>query len=641
MAERLGVREEPPCMITRDAVALGRGLVVPGGGEMVRDERRTLVALAARVEIGRCAAMEEAPTGERHLPADELARLLVAELDRSIRALDEQPATDELLERENDLLVGAAARGPHRVGVERPTEHGCGGKHLERQLAETGEPSLEEVTHAHRKRPVGLVVSASERIEVLHDEEREPAALEVQPRPEIVAPAGRRDELRHVGAREPSKLDHARPAGALCVGDEPPHGMILRDLLGPPARREEQRASAQTMREVGEQRERRLVRPVRVVDVQRRRLRAGAVLEELRDGLVEAHLRRLAVEWLCCRHAELGREARHLGDPPEVVVERRRHRSRTAHELEHDAVGEPALLLVAPHRERRAPTRRDVREQLVGKTRLADSGLADQGHDSAVGAKAVVGIDELAQLGIAAHEVIRRTRRLCLRRRHHGRRWSSQRSLNDRVVQRSGLVERAHAELAIEHSHAFAVLLHRGLPIADLGQQPDQLPVRRLVQRIERKPAPRTRDRLRRVARGSEGTCEPVEDRRELPVHLVTRELLPVVERGAVAEAEAGEERAAVERGRLLERLEAAGARLVRGVPVALRRRDEPTQLLDVEPDPRPRERDGIPPDLDEPGAEGRLERRERAAEGGTRAVGVGLGPEQTRRGSRVARGAR
>ena len=47
VAERLGVREKPPGMITRDAVALGRGLVVPGGGEMVGDERRTLVALAA------------------------------------------------------------------------------------------------------------------------------------------------------------------------------------------------------------------------------------------------------------------------------------------------------------------------------------------------------------------------------------------------------------------------------------------------------------------------------------------------------------------------------------------------------------------------------------------------------------------
>ena len=203
------------------------------------------------------------------------------------------------------------------------------------------------------------------------------------------------------------------------------------------------------------------------------------------------------------------------------------------------------------------------------------------------------------------------------------------------MVERSRLVERAHAELAIEDAHAVAVLLHRGLPVADLGQQPDQLPVRRLVERIESEPAARTRDRLRRVARGSEGAREPVEHRRELPVHLVTCELLPVVERGAVAEAEAGEERATVERGRLLEWLEAARARLVRRVPVALGRRDEPTQLVDVEPDPRPRERDGVPPDLDETRVERRLERRERPAEGGTRAVGVGLGPEKA--GERVA----
>ena len=205
------------------------------------------------------------------------------------------------------------------------------------------------------------------------------------------------------------------------------------------------------------------------------------------------------------------------------------------------------------------------------------------------------------------------------------------------MVERGRLVERAHAELAIEDAHAVAVLLHRGLPIADLGQQPDQLPVGRLVERVEGEPATRTRDRLRGVARGSEGAREPVEHRGELPVHLVARELLPVVERGAVAEAEAGEERATVERGGLLERLEAAGAGLVRRVAVALGRRDEPAQLVDVEPDPRPRERDGIPPDLDEARVERRLERRERAAEGGTRTVGVGLGPEEP--GERVASG--
>ena len=188
--------------------------------------------------------------------------------------------------------------------------------------------------------------------------------------------------------------------------------MILRDLLGPPARREEQRASAQPMREVGEQRERRLVRPVRVVDVERGRLGAGAVMEELRDGLVEPHLRRLAVERLRGGHAELGCEAGDLGNPPEVVVERWCHCGRATHELEHDAVGEPALLLVASHRERHPPARSDVGEQLVGETRLADPGLADERDDAAVRAKAVVGVEQLAQLDVAAHEVVRRICRL-------------------------------------------------------------------------------------------------------------------------------------------------------------------------------------------------------------------------------------
>ncbi len=73
------------------------------------------------------------------------------------------------------------------------------------------------------------------------------------------------------------------------------------------------------------------------------------------------------------------------------------------------------------------------------------------------------------------------------------------------MIERRRLVERPDAELAIEDTDAVAVLLHRCLPIADLGQEGDELAVGRLMERVEREPAPGACDRLCRVARGGEG----------------------------------------------------------------------------------------------------------------------------------------
>ncbi len=143
------------------------------------------------------------------------------------------------------------------------------------------------------------------------------------------------------------------------------------------------------------------------------------------------------------------------------------------------------------------------------------------------------------------------------------------------MVERGRLVERTYPELAIEHANAVAVLLHCGLPVADLRQEPDQLPVRRLVQRVEGEPAPCAGDGLRRVAGDRERIGEPVEHRGDLALQLVAGELLPVVVGCAVAEAEAGQEGPAVESDRLLERLEAARAGRVGRMPVLAGRRNE------------------------------------------------------------------
>ena len=160
-----------------------------------------------------------------------------------------------------------------------------------------------------------------------------------------------------------------------------------------------------------------------------------------------------------------------------------------------------------------------------------------------------------------------------------------ERALDDRVVERRRLVQRAHAELTVEHADAIAVLLHRRLPIADLREEPDQLPMRRLVQGIEGEPAPRASDGLGRIAARRKRICEPVEHRGDLALDFVACELLPVVESGAVPQPEAREERATVEGSRLLEWRETPETGLIRAMPVLLGRRDQASQLVDVQPD--------------------------------------------------------
>ncbi len=81
----------------------------------------------------------------------------------------------------------------------------------------------------------------------------------------------------------------------------------------------------------------------------------------------------------------------------------------------------------------------------------------------------------------------------------------------------------------------------------------------------------------------------------------------------------------------MLERLEATRARLVRRVAMALGRCDMASKLLDVECDSGACQGDRLPSDLEPAPAECRLERREGAAQCRTGAIGIGLGPEQTR----------
>ena len=174
----------------------------------------------------------------------------------------------------------------------------------------------------------------------------------------------------------------------------------------------------------------------------------------------------------------------------------------------------------------------------------------------------------------------------------------------------------------MERADALAVLLERRAPLAAAGVELHQPPVRRFVQRVEGEAPLGVLECTRPLAARRVDIGEPVEQHGEVACERARVERLPVVERGAVAEPEAGHEGAAVQGGGLRERRRVIGG-------------GEPPELRDVEPEAAPVEGHRVAVGGEPPLAERRAEGREGAAERRAGALGRVLGPEQ--RGQRVA----
>ena len=346
---------------------------------------------------------------------------------------------------------------------------------------------------------------------------------------------------------------------------------------------------------------------------------AGAVaadrLEQRpRDAVEEACLRSRAVERRSRRSAELGQEPRRLGGRT------RRHRGRVAvakdapHELDRAAVREAGLLLDAADGRRRRPLRARPGDELVGEAGLADPGLAFEDDEPPVGPDGSVEIEQCAPLPLAPDE---RERRPGGPAHGHGRRGRGARnSFAYSVVGGGGLLGRRDAELAMQRADALAVLRERSGPLAARPVELDQAPMGCLVQRLERQPAPGVLDRAHVAPARTEPFGETIEHRPQLARERSRLQRLPVVERRAVAEPEAGEEDVALQRRGLLELREVSPTR-------------EPPELVDVEQDAVPLERDRIARDGEPASAERRAQRRKRPPQRRARAVGCVLGPQE------------
>ena len=96
------------------------------------------------------------------------------------------------------------------------------------------------------------------------------------------------------------------------------------------------------------------------------------------------------------------------------------------------------------------------------------------------------------------------------------------------------LRQRPHGQLRVQGPDQRPVLAQRGGPLPGPRQQPDQLLVGRLVQRVERLPALRVRHRAVQVTRRGAGRDQPFQHRGEPLAEPVRGRGLPVVELGAV-----------------------------------------------------------------------------------------------------------
>src|SRR6185436_19431621 len=118
--------------------------------------------------------------------------------------------------------------------------------------------------------------------------------------------------------------------------------------------------------------------------------------EEARDRLVEAQLRRRAVESAFRRRPELGQEPRRFGQGRIVAGQR-----RETQQLADRAVGELLLVARAADGDGRASRGSNAREELLREPRLADPRLAADEREPPVRADRAVRVLERAQLEAA------------------------------------------------------------------------------------------------------------------------------------------------------------------------------------------------------------------------------------------------
>ncbi len=202
-------------------------------------------------------------------------------------------------------------------------------------------------------------------------------------------------------------------------------------------------------------------------------------------------------------------------------------------------------------------------------------------------------------------------------------------------MDRDRLLQRLDPQLLLQDPLAGLELAQGGPAPPAPAVDPHELSVGRLVQRVQGQPAAGGVDRVVPAALADLGRGQPLQRPRELPPQPFGLEVLPVVEAGAVAQAEPGQEVAPVQPGRLGERVQAGRAGVVGRVAVVPAAGQQLLEAGHVQPEARLGEPEGGPVGGQPPRPDGLVQGGQGAPQRPPGVLGVVVGPEQP--GHRVA----
>ena len=284
MRVRLGVRVQLAGHLRGPPPPL-RGLGVPAGQlQVVGDRRgpgRGRVPLVPPGQDVRRPAVQQPAPGQRGRLVGGPAQRLVGEpvggrLARGGRGdLGQQRPGQRLVDRLDDLVLASPADRAQQVRVVVAAEHRGRGQHLPGRLADRLQPGPQQVPDAGGRPPVGLlepqgallggVPGRPQRLDVLADQHGQPARLGHQPvhldLRHPVQVQQRADRLRP----EQPRLDHLAHRLVLGLAERGAQHPQPSGLLVLPAQHQQQRPVGQPPHQVGEQPERRAVRPLHVL----------------------------------------------------------------------------------------------------------------------------------------------------------------------------------------------------------------------------------------------------------------------------------------------------------------------------------------------------------------------------------------
>ena len=370
--------------------ALGAGLRAIGSGQRGRERPVQLGALARQqVVVDRLGHQRVAQRVALAVEHDDVRRHRLSE------PVAERPPVE-----------------PADLGEQRVVEHAAGGEHADdllRVVAEPVDPQRERGGEARRERPASVRPGGQE----LLGEQRVALAARVQPLDERRVGRGAEDVAELLGelvAAEPREVDPQR-ADPLELREQRAQRVPPVQLVRPVGRDDQQRLGRERGGEEAEERARRRVGPVQVLDHQQHGGLARQPVEHREQRLEDPRLVARAALVPADRGGEPGQQRGQLG--PDVVGERVEHRVRVAHQRaqrgDQRGVGQLALAeldaLAAQHA--RAVGGR-ARLELGDEPALADARLADHEGERRLPARRIGerGL-ELRELQRAAHDPLR------------------------------------------------------------------------------------------------------------------------------------------------------------------------------------------------------------------------------------------